>query len=120
MLDVKAIVFNKSLDREPLLLSVIPPRLLMPIAMFFMLDAFIFFLWLKLPWIYTAIAFTSEIIIWLLLTSRGSYTLLSRLESPPYWVNTWRRVAPILPLQYVEFREPLQQLIQNRGFSASE
>jgi hypothetical protein len=98
------IIFNKSLDREPLLFSVIPPNLLIPMSLFFSFDAFVFLLCLKVNWVFVVVAFAVENIIWIILTARGTHTFLSRFERPPYWVNTCRKFKPILPIEYIDFQ----------------
>jgi hypothetical protein len=96
------IVFNKSLDREPMLFSVIPSNLLIPGTVFLLITGLLF-LWLQLNWMICVTLFVVQIITWIMLTARGVHTFLSRFEKPPYWISSFQRVEPLLPVEYVDF-----------------
>jgi hypothetical protein len=91
---------------------VIPANLLIPGSLFLSFSALLF-LTFRLHWILCAGAFTAQTIIWMLLTVRGTHTFLSRFEKPPYWISSYRRSKPILPLDYVEFIRVQQPINDN-------
>lgn len=101
----RVIKTNPALDRSPLILSVIPVELALPCGIFFAFNAFVFFLWLKTHWIMPTVSFTVMTLSWMMLTSRGTHTFLSRFERPPHWIRALQCREPILELKYQRYED---------------